>query len=524
MVLDLTGPREFDLANRGNKLVVTVLPPRAGSPANGSFPSPTAKPEAPATLAQTAAPEITPVAIQATATPVPAFASPVQAASANTATATLQPAGAAFADETGVPAVTEKAAKKETAPPPQPAKAPAAPATPVSAIPVPATPVMAKASYTDSAQKAQAAAPQASPAVQNGASGQARLVPATLSTTEGQANGAQKGADYVFVTPDFKKQDAAQASAVTPDSKKQATTAADPVGTRANEAATTIAQAQPPVLTAQAQPQTPPAPQPATNLALEQQKASATPAPPAAAKKYTGEPISVNLKDVDLKDFFRLIHEISGLNIVLDPNVKGTLTLVLDDVPWDQALDVVLHNNGLGRELEGSILRIAALDTFRKEAEEQRARTDALALAVNTVTVTRFLSYGRAKDVMPTIKKLLTKRGEVLADDRTNALIINDIPSILPGLDRLITQLDRKTMQVEIEARVVSATRNFAQQFGTQLGFAWGNGSTSVGGNPSTGYSHANLYVVFGGVPVLHQQRQPSRCSRTWRPREIPAA
>ena len=198
----------------------------------------------------------------------------------------------------------------------------------------------------------------------------------------------------------------------------------------------------------------------------------------------------MNLKDVDIKDFFRLIHEISGLNIVLDPNVKGTLTLVLDDVPWDQALDVVLHNNGLGRELEGNILRIAALDTFRKEAlEEQRARTDAQALAVNKITVTRFLSYGRAKDVMPTIKKLLSARGEVLADDRTNALIINDIPSIIPGLDRLIAQLDRKTMQVEIEARVVSATRNFAQQLGTQLGFAWGNGSTSVGGNPTSGYS-----------------------------------
>ena len=211
----------------------------------------------------------------------------------------------------------------------------------------------------------------------------------------------------------------------------------------------------------------------------------------------------MNLKDVDLKDFFRLIHEISGLNIVLDPNVRGTLTLVLDDVPWDQALDVVLHNNGLGRELEGNILRIAALDTFRKEAEEQRARTDAQALAVSKITVTRFLSYGRAKDVMPTIKKLLTTRGEVLADDRTNALIISDIPSIIPGLDRLITQLDRKTMQVEIEARVVSATRNFAQSFGTQLGFAWGNGSTQIGGNPTTGSSPITYTSTSGTFPYF---------------------
>src|SRR5512138_1193248 len=96
---------------------------------------------------------------------------------------------------------------------------------------------------------------------------------------------------------------------------------------------------------------------------------------PAAPVKsrYTGEPISVNLKDVDLKDFFRLIHEISGLNIVLDPNVKGTLTLVLDNVPWDQALDIVLKNNGLQKELDGNVLRIATLDTMRKEADAQRA-------------------------------------------------------------------------------------------------------------------------------------------------------
>jgi type IV pilus assembly protein PilQ len=327
---------------------------------------------------------------------------------------------------------------------------------------------------------AQSPAPQAVPAVQT------TLAPAALSTVKDTPSGAQKSADYVFVTPEFKTPDTASA-------------AANPASARAQEAASTVTPERQPVLLAQAQP--PPTPAPAANLALEQQRANANPALPAAAKKYTGEPISVNLKDVDLKDFFRLIHEISGLNIVLDPNVRGTLTLVLDDVPWDQALDVVLHNNGLGRELEGSILRIAALDTFRKEAEEQRARTDAQALAVNKITVTRFLSYGRAKDVMPTIKKLLTTRGEVLADDRTNALIISDIPSIIPGLDRLITQLDRKTMQVEIEARVVSATRNFAQSFGTQLGFAWGNGSTQIGGNPSTGSSPITYTSSSGTFP-----------------------
>src|ERR1700675_2062401 len=94
-----------------------------------------------------------------------------------------------------------------------------------------------------------------------------------------------------------------------------------------------------------------------------------------------GEPISVNLKDVDLKDFFRLIHEISGLNVVLDPMIHGNLTIVLDDVPWDQALDIVLKDNELSRQLDGNVLRIATIDTLRKEAESRRAQLDAEALA-----------------------------------------------------------------------------------------------------------------------------------------------
>ncbi len=419
----------------------------------------------------------------------------MQAAPAKTPV--LHPVGSTFPDETVVTVV----AKKEAAPPAEPGRAGAG-----------AGPGRMRLPRCKRRLKLRLRKPM--PAVQSSASGegQAKVVPAALSVPKEQPGGGQKNADYVFVAPEFKTQD----DDVLP------LHAANPASTRRHEAATTVAQERPPALTVQAQPQ-----QAADSRSqrrtsrLSSRRQMPTPRLQPAAKKYTGEPISVNLKDVDLKDFFRLIHEISGLNIVLDPNVKGTLTLVLDDVPWDQALDVVLHNNGLGRELEGNILRIAALDTFRKEAEEQRARTDAQALAVSKITVTRFLSYGRAKDVMPTIKKLLSARGEVLADDRTNALIISDIPSIIPGIDRLITQLDRKTMQVEIEARVVSATRNFAQQFGTQLGFAWGNGSTSVGGNPSTGSQHDKPIRRLQGLPLLHQRRQPSRCSRIWRQAEI---
>ena len=234
------------------------------------------------------------------------------------------------------------------------------------------------------------------------------------------------------------------------------------------------------------------------NLAAEQ-KTQAGQQPAATGPKYTGEPISVNLKDVDLKDFFRLIHEISGLNVVLDPNVHGTLTVVLDDVPWDQALDIVLKNNDLARELEGNVLRIATVETLKHEADARRAQIDSETLAVEKVSVTRFLSYAKAKDVIVTVKKFLSVRGDVVADDRTNAVIVNDIPKVLPIIDRLLTQLDRKTQEVEIEARVVAATRQFARDIGTQLGFGWGNGHSAIGGNQAAGSSPTTVSGLTPG-------------------------
>jgi type IV pilus assembly protein PilQ len=230
--------------------------------------------------------------------------------------------------------------------------------------------------------------------------------------------------------------------------------------------------------------------QPALTPAVVQQAMQAQPLAAAASSgctgsRFTGEPISVNLKDVDLRDFFRLVHEISGLNVILDPKISGTLTLVLDDVPWDQALYIVMKNNSLDCQLEGNVLRIASTATLKKEADDRRAQIEAQALAVDPVTITRYLSYAVAKDVVPTVKTFLTSRGTIMADDRSNSLIISDIPNVMPQVDRLIRELDQKTPEVEIEARVVAATRNFARDIGTSLGFRWGNNSTSVGGAQS---------------------------------------
>ncbi len=260
------------------------------------------------------------------------------------------------------------------------------------------------------------------------------------------------------------------------------------------------------------------APAPAQPAMGAQNPAAQNPAPqnpPAAVPpqtgKFTGEPISVNLKDVDLKDFFRLIHEISGLNVVLDPNVKGTLTIVLDEVPWDQALDIVLRNNNLDKQLDGNVLRVATRETLKKEAEMKRDLAKAEAEAVDQVTTTRVLSYAKAAAVRDTLKRFLSSRGEILSDDRSNTLIIRDIPSVMPVMDNLIRQLDRKGQQVEIEARVVSASRSFARDIGSQFAFA---GTATGGRNLFGGVPNVGINQILSGpnvpTPPLVQNPNPT--------------
>ena len=330
---------------------------------------------------------------------------------------------------------------------------------------------------------------------------------ATLVTTPAaRETTTAKPADFVVVEPTYTAK-AAEAAVEPPVKARQAASkfVERPEGNllpAASGALAPAAQASDSTTAQSSAPQSSAQPiQPAVNLAAEQKS---HPQATAGGPKYTGEPISVNLKDVDLKDFFRLVHEISGLNVVLDPDVRGNLTIVLDDVPWDQALDIVLKNNALSRQLDGNVLRIATVDTLRKEAEAKRAQQEAEALAADKITVTRFLSYAHSKDVVQTVKKFLSQRGDIVADDRTNSVIISDIPSAIPPLDKLIQQLDRKTQEVEIEARVVAATRSFARDIGTQLGFGWGNASTGVGGANAVGASPISVFNTPGAqYPII---------------------
>ena len=330
--------------------------------------------------------------------------------------------------------------------------------------------------------------------------------PATPAVTAAKALDEKKPAqnasasEFVFVEPSYKPKDA-KSEAAKPLLIVPAARAVEAAAKFADKPAADLLPKPSAAMQAQGQAA---GSAPAVNMAAEQKQQMGQ-SPSLAGPKYTGEPISVNLKDVDLKDFFRLVHEISGLNVVLDPNVKGSLTIVLDDVPWDQALDIVLKNNDLSRQLEGNVLRIATVETLKKEAEAKRAQVEAEALAVEKITVTRFLSYAHSKDVAMTVKNFLSQRGEVISDDRTNALIIQDIPSVIPPIDRLLQQLDRKTQEVEIEARVVAATRSFARDIGTQLGLGWGNGPSAIGGASSVGTTPTSVfglqpsYITVGG-------------------------
>ena len=188
---------------------------------------------------------------------------------------------------------------------------------------------------------------------------------------------------------------------------------------------------------------------------------------------YSGKKISLNLVDTEIKQIFRLFHEISGLNFVLDPGVDGKVTIVLDNVPWDQALDLILKNNGLDKTIENNVIRIAPTQKLAAEAASRKQLKEAKDLEVEPITVTRTLSYAKAEDVEKVIRDggVLSARGKVIVDKRTNALIISDIPKKVSPLDQLISTLDAETPQVMIEARIVETSKSFSQDLGVVWGF-----------------------------------------------------
>lgn len=228
-----------------------------------------------------------------------------------------------------------------------------------------------------------------------------------------------------------------------------------------------------------------------------------------AGRKYHGQRISMDFKDADLTNVFRIIAEVSNLNIITADDVRGKVSLRLVNVPWDQALDIVLRSKSLGATQEGNVLRIAPLASLRKEEQDrfdaqkqiEMSRQEALTRAAeakasqDAVFDTIPISYGKASEMLAKIKPLASKFGRLDSDDRKNVLIIRDLPQNIAEVKALVAKLDTATPQVLIEARIVEVDTTFSRELGVQWGGSYrgSNGGTRYGVNGVQGTTGAAL-------------------------------
>ncbi|RLA94122.1 MAG: hypothetical protein DRG69_05850 [Deltaproteobacteria bacterium] len=187
-------------------------------------------------------------------------------------------------------------------------------------------------------------------------------------------------------------------------------------------------------------------------------------------KVYTGKRISLDLKDVELPNVFRLFADISGMNILVTDDVRGRVTLRLVDVPWDQALDIILETHNLGMEKVGNVIRISTLQRLQKEKEARAKAVKAKETLEPLVTELMPISYSKASELAPKVKDLLSPRGSVSVDERTNILIVKDVREKVEEARELVRRLDSQTPQVLIDAKIVEASTEFKKE----LGISWG--------------------------------------------------
>ena len=213
--------------------------------------------------------------------------------------------------------------------------------------------------------------------------------------------------------------------------------------------------------------------------------------------KYSGRLISLDLQDTDIDNALRIIAEVSNLNIIASDDVTGKVTLRLIDVPWDQALDVILKTNGLDKVQEGNVVRIAPVEKLRQEREALKQARDAEEDLEATRVVYRRVSYARAADLKPLIESVVTERGVVSYDERTNQVIIKDISRGIVNAQRLISKLDLRTPQVLLETQIVEAQRSLLRELGAEVGFQFI--ASPETGNP-TGYNFPNAISASGSA------------------------
>ena len=218
-----------------------------------------------------------------------------------------------------------------------------------------------------------------------------------------------------------------------------------------------------------------------------------------STRRYSGRRIDLDFKDADIHNILRLLSEVGGVNVVTADNVGGTVTIRMRDVPWDQALDVVLQAKSLGMVRQGNLLRVAPLAQLEQEREAAIARQKQQQQLAPLETRLVPVSYATAQNLQPRVRELLTERGSVSVDSRTNMLIVRDIVGQLDDVEDLVRNLDTQTPQVLIESRIVEASSSYSRDIGIQ----WGGAAvmSSATGNP-TGLRFPSDIGVAGGVPV----------------------
>lgn len=234
-------------------------------------------------------------------------------------------------------------------------------------------------------------------------------------------------------------------------------------------------------------------PQPAPQKRVVQQREVFAYKDVVSSKKFTGKRISLDFQDADIRNVLRLIADVSGYNLAAGDDVKGKITIKLLNVPWDQALDLILKMNNFGYLREGNIIRVATLKNIEDQLTAEAKTKEAEQKSGDLITKIIYVNYGSAKDFLETLKKSLTPRGSLVVEDKTNAIVIKDISKSVDEVTEMIRTLDRKVPQVMIEARIVEADTTFVRELGVQ----WGADQRGIAHSRSD--REMGNYTLYGG-------------------------
>ncbi len=237
----------------------------------------------------------------------------------------------------------------------------------------------------------------------------------------------------------------------------------------------------------------------AASTPIAQQSVSQVPPPNglnARRRIYHGATVDLDFKDAPIHDLLRTIASVGHISLVVPETVDAKVTVSLKHVPWDQALDVILSSHGLWYRREGNIFRVAPRKELDAEDEAEAARREAAIKAESPRPEILRLNYATASELKPKLDGMLSPKGKLEVDDRTNALIINDVAGNRQQIAQLALQLDTQTPQITVEARIVEADSNFTRDIGIQWG---GNALAGAGGGNATGLTFPSSIGIAGG-------------------------